>query len=675
MAASTRVGVDVGGTFTDIVAVRDGRVTVVKAPSASDAPARGVSTGIESIADRGEFELKDIRSLVHGTTVATNAVIERSWAPTALVTTDGFRDAIEIRRQNRPDLYDFGVDKPEPVVEREYRFEVPERLNERGRIITELDEEAVRAIGRQLDDVESVAIALLFSFENDDHEQRVEELLKAEADVTTSVSSQVLPEIREYERMVATALDAALKPVMDQYLGELKDSLDRAGISAGLRLMQSNGGRITAETARERPLRTLLSGPAAGVQGAAFLARRGGRAHVMTMDMGGTSCDVSLVRNGEPVTTSTTEIGDYPVGVPAIDVHSIGAGGGSIAWVDEGDALRVGPRSAGADPGPVCYGRGGTEPTVTDAHFLLGRIDPAKFGHGFSVDRNRVRKVFEERVADPLGMTVSQVAQGIIEVANANMERALRVVSVERGHDPREFALIAFGGAGPLHACSLAANLDIPEVLVPRLAGVLSAVGLLVSDVVYDFSISRVRPWRDVKPADLAEQFGTFRDRGEKRLTDEGIPTSDRRFERALDVRYAGQSFDLSIPVPSTPSKAVLEDVADRFHERHEQRYGHASPGEPIELVTVRLRARGLIEEPNLVPTDAGTTIDDAIVEERSVGFEGSQYETTVYDGTTLPIEAELSGPAIIEGAENTLVVQPDQQATIDGDGNAVVDV
>mgnify|MGYP000017652619 FL=1 len=393
------------------------------------------------------------------------------------------------------------------------------------------------------------------------------------------------------------------------------------------------------------------------------------------MDMGGTSCDVSLVRDGDPVVTTEGAVGDYPVTVPMVDVHTIGAGGGSIAWVDEGGSLRVGPKSAGADPGPICYGRGGTEPTVTDAHLLLGRIDPAAFFEG-SADESAVREAVRESVADPLGLSVEAAAQGIVDVANANMERALRVVSVERGHDPRDFSLVAYGGAGPLHAAELAAELDVPRVVVPRSAGVLSALGLLISDAAYEEGVSAVRPWAEVDPTDLTERFEAMEAEGRERLESEGYGPDRRRFERVVDLRYRGQSFDLRVPMPEGRLDAdALDDAADRFHDRHERRYGHASPDEPVELVTIRLRSRGVVDPPALSMADGATADAEATPRTtRPATFGGETGETPVYDRETLGPGAELDGPAVIEGVESTAVVPPAADAHVDGLGNVVIE-
>ena len=686
-----RIGVDVGGTFTDLVVVADGAVHSLKVPSTPDAPEQGVLDAIEAGERDGSVDPTAVSFCSHGTTVATNAVLEGEWAETALLTTEGFRDALEIGRQDRPDIYDFRAEKPDPVVPRDRRFEVPERLDERGRVLRDLDESAVADLAEEVQHagVESVAVCLLFAFEDDTHERRVAEILReAGVDVPISLSSVVLPEIREYERTLTTALNAALVPVLDDYLAGLVTGLRDAGVGAPLTLMASNGGTLSADAARERPVNTLLSGPAGGVQGAAFVAGRAGYDDLLTMDMGGTSCDVSLVRDGEPLVTTETAVGDYPVGVPSVDVHTVGAGGGSLAWVDAGGALRVGPKSAGADPGPVCYGRGGQKPTTTDAHYLLGRIDPDAFVADLAVDRETVADALRTHVADDLGLGVREAAQGVLDVANANMERALRVVSVERGHDPREFALVAFGGAGPLHAASLAGSLDIPEVVIPPTAGVLSALGLLVSDLVTDDSTSRVRRWEAVDPDALAETFAEFAERGRTRLADES--PAEIRVEPSLDLRYVGQSYELSVDVPeavadtesATAESAEialdaddLAAVAERFHERHRDRYGHASPDEPLELVTIRLRTRGVVEPPDIAPARREGDPEDAIRTTRVVGFDGTDHETPVYDRDGLPAGEEFAGPAVVEGSESTTVVRPGQQVRVADDGTMLVEV
>jgi N-methylhydantoinase A len=543
---------------------------------------------------------------------------------------------------------------------------VPERLDARGEPLADLDPADARTAAREVaaTGADSVAVCLLFAFEDDAHERAVAGAIREETDAAVSVSSDVLPEIREYERTVATALNAALKPTMDRYVGRLVEGVEDAAEPV---VMGSNGGLMAAADARERPVETLLSGPAAGVRGAAHVAERAGFTDLITMDMGGTSCDVSLVEGGEAATTTEAAVGGYPVGVPAVDIHTVGAGGGSVAAVDAGGALRVGPESAGADPGPVCYGRGGERPTTTDAHAVLGRIDPGRF-LADPAPLERVRAAFEP-LAERIGVTVEEAAEGVLDVANASTERALRVVSVERGRDPRGYTLVAFGGAGPLHAPALARSLAVPRVLVPRAAGVLSALGLLAADLRYDRSRSRVRPWGEVTAAGLDEVFGTLRERAEPRLADAGVPPERRRFERALDLRYVGQSFELTVPAEP------VDGVVDRFHAAHERRYGHADPGEPVELVTVRLRARGVVEPPELDPAPADGSVADAAVETRRARFDGEDRETTVYDRERLPAGGTFAGPAVVAGPASTLAVPPGDRVEVDDVGNLVVEV
>ncbi|MFB6206319.1 MAG: hydantoinase/oxoprolinase family protein [Haloglomus sp.] len=671
MSGGMRAGVDVGGTFTDVVTVRDGTVDVRKTPSTPEAPDEGATRGLAA----AEGDPADLDFFGHGTTVATNAVLEQEWAETALVTTAGFGDVLEIGRQTRPDLYDLHAERPAPVVPRDRRHEVTERLDERGAVLTPLDEDGVRDVADALDDVESVAVCLLFAYENDAHEKRVRECLReAGVDVPVTLSGHAHAEIREFERTQTTALDAALRPVVERYLERIGGWLDDRSVPAPLTVMASNGGLLAADVAGRRPVRTLLSGPAAGVRGAVHVADRHGYDDVITMDMGGTSCDVSLVADGEPRVTTDVEVGDYTLQTPAVDVHTVGAGGGSVARVDAGGALRVGPVSAGADPGPVCYGRGGTAPTTTDAHAVLGRIRPGRLLED-PADPGTVCDAVREAVADPLGVSVAEAAAGILDVATANMERALRVVSVERGHDPRSFTLVAFGGAGPLHATRLAARLDVPRVLIPRRAGVLSALGLLVSDVLYDHAASRVRRLDAVDPRDVTRAFADLAARGREDLRAAGVDASRQTLERRADLRYVGQTATLTVPVPDDVDEAALATLGDRFHERHERRYGHADRSEPVELVTLRLRARGAVDPPDLAPSDPGGAVADARRETRAVHLDGERRETPVYDRPALPFGCSFDGPAVVEGTESTCLVRPGQRVGVADDGTLVVEV
>ncbi|QSG12830.1 N-methylhydantoinase A/acetone carboxylase, betasubunit [Halapricum desulfuricans] len=670
----TRIGVDIGGTFTDVVIVDDeGRLRGVKTPSTPAQPDDGVIDGLSRARDDG-IDVADAEFLGHGTTVATNAVLEDDLPPTALVTTDGFRDVLEIGRQDRPDLYDLDFERPPPLVPRDRRLTVSERIDPDGNVVEPLRDSAVAELADRLPDVDAVAVSTLFAFRNPVHERAIREGLREhDDDVAIALSSAVLPEFREYERTSTTALNAALKPRLDAYLGRLSDRTRSIGIDEQWAVMQSHGGLMSVRTAREKPVNTVLSGPAAGVQGAQYLADEAGYEDVITMDMGGTSTDVSLVDGGEPSLSTDWEIAGYPLGVPTIDIHTIGAGGGSIAWIDAGGALRVGPRSAGADPGPAAYGRGGTRPTVTDAHVVLGRIHPEyPLGGDLSVDVDAAREAIERGVADELGQSVRDAARGVLEVTRANMERALRVVSVEQGYDPRSFALVAFGGAGPLHAPRLAEELSIPTVLVPRLAGVLSGLGLLASDLEHAYVMSVVEPLADVTAGELRDRFAELVAEGTETLAADGIDEASMRFERSLDLRYAGQSYSLNVSIEGEPSEETLAAAADRFHAEHETQYGHANPDERVELVNVRLRAIGAIP-PIDVRTGAEGTVRDAVLGERSVQFGDEEREVTVYEHDRLPPGGEFDGPAVVQAAESTTVVHPGQSVSVDDRGTLVI--
>jgi len=676
--AGLRIGVDVGGTFTDVVSVHEGSIAIEKTPSTPDAVHNAVLSGADAAASANAVSLADCSLFGHGTTVATNAVLEGDWANTALLTTEGFRDVLEIGRQDRPGIYDLQAEKPRPVVEREQRYEIPERLDERGEVLEALEEQRVRDLGHQLADsaVESVAVCLLFAYENPSHERRVRELLQdTPLDVPITLSSDVHPEIREFERTQTTALNAALAPVMATYLDALVAGLDGRSVSAPVRVVQSNGGLLPVEMARDRPVRTLLSGPAAGVRGASHAASRSGYEDVLTMDMGGTSCDVSFVAGGEPAVTNGVEVGDYAVGSPAVDVHTVGSGGGSIAWVDDGGELQVGPRSAGADPGPVCYGNGGTRPTTTDAQLLLGRIDPGALLPGEPADRDTVRESIEEHVGDPLGISPTAAAQGMLDVANATMERALRVVSIERGHDPRECSLVAFGGAGGLHAAELADALDVPRVLVPRAAGVLSAVGLLTSDVISENAVSRVRELSELDVETLEDTLAELAERGRADLDSAGIPAENRTLERSAELRYVGQTYSVRVPVSSLEAAGGLETLSERFHRAHERRYGHAEPGEPVELVTARVRARGELDAPQFDPPDRAARLEAARSGTRAVTATGATRDTPVYAFGRLPVGEPIDGPAVVETEASTVFVPPGQRGEIDEQGTLCVEV
>ncbi|HSL00484.1 MAG TPA: hydantoinase/oxoprolinase family protein [Rubrobacteraceae bacterium] len=654
--AAFRLGVDVGGTFTDLVALGGGDVVTAKVPSTP----RDQSEGVMNAVGASEVEASAVSALAHGMTVATNALLERRGSRTALVTTEGFRDILEIARQNRPSLYDLSQDRPPPLVPRELRFTVRERMGPEGEI-SPLDqgslEGAVTAIEEA--DVEAVAVCLLFAFAHPEHERRVGEALReALPDVHVSLSSEVLPEFREYERFSTTAADAYLAPRLAAYLENLAGKAERAGLLSPL-IMQSSGGVVRIDDAIADAAGCVLSGPAGGVVGAAYVGSLGGYEDLLTFDMGGTSTDVAPIIAGEAQTTTETVVAGVPIKLPMVDVHTVSAGGGSIAWADAGGALRVGPHSAGAEPGPAAYGKGGEEPAVTDANLFLGYLrDGAELGGEVVLQRGLSEKALAT-LGSVLGLDAEEVALGIVRVANAEMVRALRVISVERGLDPREFALLAFGGAGGLHACSLAEELGMQTVLVPRAGGVLSALGLAISDLRRDY----VRPYLTSLEAVDAEEFEEgFRNMETTAADDLEGPEYTRR----ADLRYRGQSFELTVEADS------LEKIEERFHAAHEQRYGYRMEDEAVELVNLRLIATVPVDKPQLDEPTRGDTRAES--EEREASFDGEWLEAPVYDREMMGEGSEVSGPAIIEFRESTCVVRPGWHGAVDGVGTLVLE-
>jgi N-methylhydantoinase A len=651
-----RLGVDVGGTFTDLVALSEGTLVTAKVPSTPQDQSEGVMNAIGV----SEVEADAVIALAHGMTVATNALLERRGARTALVTTEGFRDVLEIARQNRPSLYDLTQDRPPPLVPRELRFTVGERMGPEGEIWA-LDEEslesAVSAVREA--EVEAVAVCLLFAFMYPEHEKKVGEALReALPDVHVSLSSEVLPEFREYERFSTTVADAYLAPRLAVYLQNLAGKTEEAGVRSPL-VMQSSGGVVRVEDAIADAAGCVLSGPAGGVVGAAYIGELGGYRDLLTFDMGGTSTDVAPVVEGEAQTTTETVIAGVPIKLPMIDVHTVSAGGGSIAWADAGGALRVGPHSAGAEPGPAAYDAGGEEPTVTDANLFLGYLaDRAELG-GEVVLKRELSQEAVSSLGEELGLEAEEVALGVMRVANAEMMRALRVISVERGLDPREFALLAFGGAGGMHACALAEELGMETVLVPRAGGVLSALGLAISDLRRDY----VRPYlvnlEEVNEGEFEEKFEAMEGAAARDLED---PEHTRR----ADLRYRGQSFELTVEADS------LEKLEERFHAAHEQRYGYRMDDESVELVSLRLIATVPVEKPEPEEQPAGSV--EAESGRREANFDGEWREVPVLDREKMGKGSEVAGPAIVEFKESTCVVRPGWRGAVDGVGTLVLE-
>lgn len=673
------LGIDVGGTFTDFCLLDDtGQVRIHKLLTSAHDQSQAILQGIADLQAGPEV------TVVHGATVATNALLERRGARTALITTAGFGDVLEIGRQTRPNLYTLHPVRPAPLVPTKWRFEVPERVDKQGTTLVPLDPDATDATIRQLlaEKVESVAVCFLFSFLNPAHERQVRERIAAlggESAPLVSLSSDVLPEYREYERTATTVVNAYVAPLMNRYLSNLEQGLG----GRRLRIMQSNGGSISAESARTLAARTALSGPAGGVVGAFEVARQAGISRAITFDMGGTSTDVSLCPGRVQETTEGT-IAGMPLRLPIIDIHTVGAGGGSIARLDAGGALRVGPESAGSDPGPVCYGHDeAQEITVTDANLVLGRLDADHFlGGNMTLDLERAR-VRMQRLARQLSLPLEATAWGVIRVANSNMERAMRTISVERGHDPRDFVLVAFGGAGPLHACELAATLRIPRVLIPPHPGVLSALGMILTDVVKDYSqtvmLRAGSAAADVET--LKRLLAPLYERARTDLHAEGLDDDEIELHPALDMRYVGQSYELTIGPGELWTRETQYIAA--FHEAHRQRFSYASEGEPVEIVNLRLKALGRTAKPRFLrqPT-GGLDPKAAHAGYKQVYFAGAgtprasrPIYTALYERQGLKPGNMVVGPAIIFQLDTTTVVPPDWAATVDGWGNLIVEM
>jgi N-methylhydantoinase A len=668
---SLRIGIDIGGTFTDFVVYDPStqQIRTFKLLSTPHDPAEAVLTGLKRIESESSSTVHGPSSItvIHGSTVATNALLERKGASTALVTTRGFRDVLQIGRQNRPALYDFFADPLPPLVPSELRFEVDERVDHEGKILKALEASEVDALVEKLktQSIKSVAVCLLFSFLHPEHEKLIGEKLK-QAGYLVSLSSEIIPEYREYERTSTTAVNAYVSPVMDKYLSHLESGMQE-GVT--LRVMQSNGGSISPAQARREAVRCILSGPAGGVVGCEYVGRNAfttdSEVKFITFDMGGTSTDVSLI-DGKPQITTEAIVSGCPIRVPLLDIHTIGAGGGSIAQVDAGGALRVGPESAGADPGPACYGRG-SFPTVTDANVVLGRIPPEHFlGGEMPLDFDRAHAALE-RLGKELNLSAEQAALGVIAVANAHMERALRVISVERGRDPRQFTLLSFGGAGGLHAADLARGLGIPRVLVPPLASTLSAFGMLAADVVKDYTLTVMLPGT-TSVAELAARLEPLADRGRKEILAEGVPAEKIRIERLIDMRYRGQSYELIVPF----TDSVYED----FHKQHLINYGYAQIEAPVEVVNLRVKALGTVNPPPL-PREENRSTDSAaaMIEKRDVLFAQGKLSTPMYRGESLHAGNRLTGPAVIVRSDTTILLSPTDCGQVDQFGNLLIEV
>jgi N-methylhydantoinase A len=682
--ARYRVTVDTGGTFSDFVYLNEdtGEISIAKVPSTPDDPSRAILAGIEALLATG-VKSADIGYFCHGTTVGTNALLEGKGARTALLITEGFAGIYPVSEQARPygtAIFDVMYDKPTPLVPAHLTGEVRERVDFRGNVLQALDEAALRDTVRELkaENVESIAVCLLFSFLHPEHEARVREIVRAEMpDCSVSLSSDVLPQIREYYRLSTTVINAYLQPILARYMAQLDRRLAAAGVATPQKyIMQSNGGMARFDAAARRAVTTVLSGPAGGVTAGALACRMGDVRNVITFDMGGTSCDVALIKDGEALISSRGKIEGRDLAVPMLDINTVSAGGGTIAAVDRFGVLQVGPQSAGAVPGPACYGRGGEMPTITDCNLVLGYLGEDNFlGGQMRLDGACARAAIAAKVAQPLGLSVAEAADGIVRVIDVKMEEAIKAISTMRGHDLRDFMLLAFGGAGPLLAGRIARALGMAGVIVPRHPGVFSAIGLLMSDVRHDYIRSQLTPLSEISPDRVNDTFEQLAEQALAELRDDGF-TSDRiRIERALDMRYAGQGYEIAVPCPAAPLAAAhLEQLRIAFDQQHRTMFGHMAPEEPVEIVSYRVRGVGLVP-PVALPKfkRAGTTLADAQREMRRARFDGEELDCPVYQRERLDVGLELAGPAILDQLDCTTVICPGQIARVDEWKNLIV--
>ena len=685
------LGVDIGGTFTDLILadLDSGQTYIHKIPTTVEDPSIGMMTGIRELCDMGGVQVGEVTHLLHGTTVATNALLTYDGAKTGMITTEGYRDIVHIARHQRPQHYSIMQEIPwqsRPLVKRRHRKVVKERLGPQGEVITELDEAQAADAIRELREagVEAISVCFLFSHVNPKHEDRVKEMVEEiypEAFVCTSAS--IFPQFREFERFTTAAINAFVGPKVKAYVNKLAGRLAEEGVSTKLHIMRSNGGLATTKTAAEKPATLLLSGPAAGILGGDWTAKFDRRDHVITFDVGGTSADIGIVtpRGISEASARDTWIAGYPVMVPILDAHTIGAGGGSIAYVDAGGAFRVGPRSAGANPGPACYGLGGEEPTVTDANVVLGRLHETHFlGGEMTIYPEKGRQAMQG-LADQLGLNLYETAHGVLTVLNSNMANAVRSRTIQKGYDPRNFTLVAFGGAGPLHAAEMAASLGIPEVLVPPYPGITSAMGLLTTDLKYDeirnqFMLNLTMDFGKLN-ADLADLEAIVR----QQLLADGVPEADISVERGADCRYVGQGYELRARIPGgLVTTANVQAVWENFHSIHEEEYGHRFPSNPIELVSIRVAGSGKMPKLSAsTRSGGGTDGTEGFLNSAKVYFrvEGqlAAYVTNYYDRHKINAGSSISGPAILVQKDTTTVVPPNWIAKVQMTGNIILTV
>jgi N-methylhydantoinase A len=681
-----RVGVDSGGTFTDVCLVEEatGRVQVWKVSSTPDDPSRAIAQGVKEGMARALPDAarpaEAIRYFGHGTTVATNALLTHRGAKVGLITSDGFRDLLEIGRQKRPSLYDLHADKPPTLAPRALRREVPERVTKDGAVETPLDLDAVRQAARALreDGVEAAAVCFLYSFVNPAHEAAARAVVEEELPgAFICASHEIAPEFREFERLSTTVVNAYLGPIMHRYIGRLSQRLADLGMTATPHLTQSNGGVVGFEAAARAPVRAVLSGPSTGVVAAEAIGAQAGFSDIITFDMGGTSSDVALMQGGQPRLASEAVVHGYPLKAPMLDIHTVGAGGGSIARVDAGGLLKVGPESAGADPGPVCYDRGATQPTVTDANIVLGNLNPTHLLNGRMAVRRDLAEAALARLGAPLGLDAMQTAQGVLAVVTANMARAIRVISVQRGHDPRDYALMAFGGAGPLHAARLAAELDMRTVIVPRNPGILCAMGLLLTDLRADFAATRLMTAAPEAAAEAEAALTPVVAQAERWFEEEAVAPDARRLIRTVDMRYRGQNYELAVTIPAGPITAeTVGALVEGFEAAHRQRYGFVAEDEEICFVTFRVEALGLVRKATFPERPLGPADPSAAeIGRRAMWFADlGSVDAPVYDRERLAPGMVMHGPAVVEQMDSTTVAPPGWTMRVDPTDNIIME-
>lgn len=690
-----RVAIDIGGTFTDLVALNENSYELhnLKVPSTPREPAKAVIAAFHEFLRRTENAEASV--IIHATTLAANALLGQlnlELPRTALITTKGFRDVIDIGRQNRHELYNLFIQKPRTLIPRRYRFEVEERVGPKGEVLTSLDKHQVESLARQLgkEDVRSVAVALLFSYMNQKHEREIGRILKKTLpSVYTSLSSEIAPEYREYERTSTAVVNAVLMPIISRYLSDLQRKIRRLVVRAPLCTMQSDGGIVTENVALKRPVSMVESGPAAGVIASAFYGKILGMKNILSFDMGGTTAKAGAIKEASPEVVSEYEVAGrvhsgrivkgsgYPVRQPFIDLAECSAGGGTIAWVDKGKALRVGPISAGAEPGPACYGKGGKQPTVTDANIVLGRIGSNLLGGEVNIYPRLSEKAILNEICGKIPLGLPSAAAGIIKITNSAMAKILRIVSVERGHDPREFVLMCFGGAGPMHGCALAEELRITKIVVPRSPGLFSAYGLLVADFRNTLVKAVLKLIDDVHIRKIERVFEKLELQGAKLLEEQKVPEAKMRFVRQMDMRYFGQSYELTVSTTKPLTEKALRQTVEAFHKMHMSIYGYAAKKEPVELANVKLIAVGLVEspKPKEQPPHREKPLKDAQIAERKVFFEQDDdyVETPIFKRERLKTGNVINGPAVIEQYDATTVIYPEWTALVDGFENVVL--